>query len=93
VADCLRVELHAFGVQVGLVEPGVVDTDPWHEMNEVIDALEAGLDPEQRSLARRIRRLECADHPRDEGAAAHAWARRGLAPRHRGVSEAGGSQA
>lgn len=50
VADCLRVELHPFGVQVGLVEPGVVDTDPWHEMDEAIDALEAGLDPEQRSL-------------------------------------------
>ncbi|MBW9214720.1 SDR family oxidoreductase [Mumia sp. zg.B53] len=50
VADCLRVELHPFGVQVGLVEPGVVDTDPWHEMDEVIDVLEAGLDPEQRAL-------------------------------------------
>ncbi|KAA1424991.1 SDR family oxidoreductase [Mumia zhuanghuii] len=50
VADCLRVELHPFGVQVGLVEPGVIDTDPWHEMDQVIDQLEAGLDAEQRAL-------------------------------------------
>jgi NAD(P)-dependent dehydrogenase (short-subunit alcohol dehydrogenase family) len=50
VADCLRVELSPFGVQVGLVEPGVVDTDPWHEMDQLIDELEASLDPEQRAL-------------------------------------------
>jgi len=50
VADCLRVELRPFGVQVGLVEPGVIDTDPWHEMDETIDAIEAGLDPDHRSL-------------------------------------------
>ncbi|WP_370617178.1 SDR family oxidoreductase [Mumia sp. Pv 4-285] len=50
VADCLRVELHPFGVQVGLVEPGVIDTDPWHEMDQIIDELEAGLDAEQRAL-------------------------------------------
>lgn len=50
VADCLRVELAPFGVQVALVEPGVVDTDPWHEMDELVDALEAGLDPELRAL-------------------------------------------
>jgi NAD(P)-dependent dehydrogenase (short-subunit alcohol dehydrogenase family) len=50
VADCLRVELRPFGVQVGLVEPGVVDTDPWHEMDRLIDELEAGLDPEHRAL-------------------------------------------
>jgi NAD(P)-dependent dehydrogenase (short-subunit alcohol dehydrogenase family) len=50
VADCLRVELRPFGVQVGLVEPGVVDTDPWHEMDRFIDDLEARLDPEHRVL-------------------------------------------
>ncbi|CCH87015.1 Short-chain dehydrogenase/reductase SDR [Modestobacter italicus] len=50
VADCLRVELRPFGVQVGLVEPGVIDTDPWHEMDELIDGLEAGLEPEHREL-------------------------------------------
>jgi NAD(P)-dependent dehydrogenase (short-subunit alcohol dehydrogenase family) len=50
VADCLRVELSPFGVQVGLVEPGVVDTDPWHEMDQLIDELEAGLDAEHRAL-------------------------------------------
>ncbi len=49
-ADCLRVELRPFGVQVGLVEPGVIDTDPWHEMDELIDALESGLSPEHRRL-------------------------------------------
>ncbi len=50
VADCLRVELRPFGVQVALIEPGVIDTDPWHEMDQIIDALEAGLDPEHRKL-------------------------------------------
>ena len=50
VADCLRVELGPFGVQVALVEPGVVDTDPWHEMDAVIDALEARLPPDLRDL-------------------------------------------
>lgn len=49
-ADCLRVELRPFGVQVGLVEPGVIDTDPWHEMDQLIDDLEAGLDPQHRVL-------------------------------------------
>ncbi len=50
VADCLRVELRPFGVQVALVAPGVIDTDPWHQMDDVIDELEAGLDPEHRAL-------------------------------------------
>lgn len=49
-ADCLRVELRPFGVQVGLVEPGVIDTDPWHEMDQLIDGLEAGLDAKYRVL-------------------------------------------
>lgn len=50
VADCLRVELRPFGVQVGLVEPGVIDTDPWHRMDQLIDDLEAGLDLGHRTL-------------------------------------------
>ncbi len=50
VADCLRVELRPFRVQVGLVEPGVIDTDPWHEMDQLIDELEARLAPEHRAL-------------------------------------------
>jgi NAD(P)-dependent dehydrogenase (short-subunit alcohol dehydrogenase family) len=50
VADCLRVELRPFGVQVGLVEPGVTDTDPWHEMDRLLDELQAGLDPDLRAL-------------------------------------------
>jgi NAD(P)-dependent dehydrogenase (short-subunit alcohol dehydrogenase family) len=49
-ADCLRVELRPFGVQVGLVEPGVIDTDPWHEMDRLIDDVEAGFEPEHRRL-------------------------------------------
>jgi len=50
VADCLRVELRPFGVQVALVEPGVIDTDPWHDMDQTIDDLQAGLEPEHRAL-------------------------------------------
>jgi len=50
VADCLRVELGPFGVQVGLVEPGVIDTDPWRQMDGFIDGLEEGLQPEMRAL-------------------------------------------
>jgi NAD(P)-dependent dehydrogenase (short-subunit alcohol dehydrogenase family) len=45
VADCLRVELGPFGVGVAIVEPGVVDTDPWHGMDDLIDALEGALPP------------------------------------------------
>lgn len=50
VADCLRVELGPFGVQVALIEPGVVATDPWKEMDHLIAEFEAGLSPELRSL-------------------------------------------
>lgn len=50
IADCLRVELRPFGVQVALIEPGVIDTDPWHEMDDVLDHLEASLAPEHRAL-------------------------------------------
>jgi NAD(P)-dependent dehydrogenase (short-subunit alcohol dehydrogenase family) len=52
VADCLRVELGPFGVQVALIEPGVVDTDPWREMDQLLDELEDGLGPEHRTLYR-----------------------------------------
>ncbi|GGB99109.1 SDR family NAD(P)-dependent oxidoreductase [Cellulomonas carbonis] len=50
VADCLRVELSPFGVQVALVEPGVVATDPWKHMDDLLDELEADLEPGLRSL-------------------------------------------
>lgn len=50
VADCLRVELGPFGVQVALIEPGVVDTEPWHEMDALIDTLETALPPDLRTL-------------------------------------------
>jgi NAD(P)-dependent dehydrogenase (short-subunit alcohol dehydrogenase family) len=50
VADCLRVELAPFGVAVALVEPGVIDTDPWHRMDDLLDELEAGLDPRMAAL-------------------------------------------
>jgi NAD(P)-dependent dehydrogenase (short-subunit alcohol dehydrogenase family) len=50
VADCLRIELLPFGVQVALIEPGVIDTDPWHQADQLIDEFEAALDPEHRAL-------------------------------------------
>jgi NAD(P)-dependent dehydrogenase (short-subunit alcohol dehydrogenase family) len=50
VADCLRVELRPWGVQVVLVEPGVIDTDPWHQMSGLIDEVEVGMTPEHRAL-------------------------------------------
>ncbi|WP_394215252.1 SDR family oxidoreductase [Brachybacterium vulturis] len=50
VADCLRVELFPFGIQVALVEPGVIDTDPWHQMDELLDDLEGDLAPELKAL-------------------------------------------
>ncbi|MFP3712450.1 SDR family oxidoreductase [Puerhibacterium sp. TATVAM-FAB25] len=50
IADCLRVELRPFGVSVALVEPGVIDTEPWHRMDALIDDLEAALAPEMRAL-------------------------------------------
>lgn len=50
VADCLRVELAPFGVEVALVEPGVVDTDPWHEMDRILDDVEASLPADLREL-------------------------------------------
>ncbi|MFC5380475.1 SDR family oxidoreductase [Aquipuribacter nitratireducens] len=50
VADCLRVELRPSGVRVVLVEPGVVDTDPWREMDALLDGLEQRLAPEHREL-------------------------------------------
>ena len=50
IADCLRVELQPWGIRVVLVEPGVIDTDPWHEMEDLIADLEAGMSPEHRAL-------------------------------------------
>lgn len=50
VADCLRVELSPFGIRVVLVEPGVIDTEPWHRMGELLDELQAGLTPAHREL-------------------------------------------
>jgi len=47
-ADCLRIGLRPFGVQVALIEPGVIDTDAWREM-EQIPELEAGPDSEHRA--------------------------------------------
>jgi NAD(P)-dependent dehydrogenase (short-subunit alcohol dehydrogenase family) len=91
VADCLRVELHPFGVQVALIEPGVVDTDPWHQMDQLLDDLQARLDTEHRTLyaphfageRRLIQKIRRNAKPPERVAAAveHQLTRRRMRPR------------
>jgi NAD(P)-dependent dehydrogenase (short-subunit alcohol dehydrogenase family) len=50
IADALRVELRPWSMPVVLIEPGSIDTDLWRNALDDVDAAEAGLTPELRSL-------------------------------------------
>ena len=50
VADCLRVELAPFGVEVIAVEPGSIATDIWERGAQEASEMEAQMDEQQRSL-------------------------------------------
>jgi len=46
ITESLRHELHPFGIEVVLIEPGVVRTKIWDKGNETADRLEAEASPE-----------------------------------------------
>lgn len=50
IADALRIEVRPWGVDVVLVEPGVVDTDIWRQAEQTMDETEAALIPAHREL-------------------------------------------
>ena len=50
IADCLRVELRPFGVDVIAVEPGSIATDIWERGAENVRAMEEGMSAEHRRL-------------------------------------------
>jgi len=50
LADSLRVELRPWGIRVVIIEPGPVDTETWHEVDPIMDAMEARMTPEHREL-------------------------------------------
>jgi NAD(P)-dependent dehydrogenase (short-subunit alcohol dehydrogenase family) len=50
VADCLRVELRPSVSGSPSSSRASSTPTPWHQMDQLIDGLEAGLDPEHRSL-------------------------------------------
>lgn len=52
LADSLRIELRPWGVRVTLIEPGAIDTDIWRGALETVDAAEAQLSDEHRTLYR-----------------------------------------
>lgn len=52
-ADALRMELAPWGIRVVIVEPAQTDTDMWRTADTMVEELEAGLSPSQRSLYRR----------------------------------------
>ncbi|MEA2212756.1 MAG: hypothetical protein QOF83_2704 [Solirubrobacteraceae bacterium] len=50
LADALRIELRPWGIRVSLIEPGSIDTDLWRNVDQTVDAVEAGLRPDHRQL-------------------------------------------
>lgn len=58
LGDNLRRELHPWGIKVTLIEPGCIDTDPWRDMMNILDQIDAGLSPEHRDLYRSHRAMQ-----------------------------------
>ena len=52
-SDSLRVELHADGIRVALIEPGSIATEIWRKGDDTADQIEADLSPELRDRYRR----------------------------------------
>jgi NAD(P)-dependent dehydrogenase (short-subunit alcohol dehydrogenase family) len=50
IADALRVELHAFGIRVALIEPGAVDTPIWDKGQAEADTVEDRIPAHLREL-------------------------------------------
>ena len=50
IGDSLRQELHPWGIQVAIVEPGAIKTAIWHKANETVERLEREYPEEARSL-------------------------------------------
>ncbi|WP_324651818.1 SDR family oxidoreductase [Georgenia sp. H159] len=50
LADALRAELRPWHIRVSVVEPGPTDTDPWREIQRIIDDMEERMSPEHRDL-------------------------------------------
>lgn len=50
IGDALRIELRPWGIEVVLIEPGVVDTDIWRTAEETVDETAEALSPAQREL-------------------------------------------
>jgi NAD(P)-dependent dehydrogenase (short-subunit alcohol dehydrogenase family) len=54
IADGLRVELRAWGIDVVLIEPGSIDTDIWRSGEEQLDGTVAAMSDEHRRLYERL---------------------------------------
>jgi NAD(P)-dependent dehydrogenase (short-subunit alcohol dehydrogenase family) len=54
IADGLRVELRAWGIDVVLIEPGSIDTDIWRSGEEQLDSTVAAMSDEHRRLYERL---------------------------------------
>ncbi len=52
VTDALRIELHPFGIEVVIVEPGTIATPIWRKGAETFERIAPGLSPEVTALYR-----------------------------------------
>jgi NAD(P)-dependent dehydrogenase (short-subunit alcohol dehydrogenase family) len=50
LTDSLRVELQPWGIDVALIEPGAIATPIWGKTRKVVDALDAGWNPEMKTM-------------------------------------------
>jgi NAD(P)-dependent dehydrogenase (short-subunit alcohol dehydrogenase family) len=93
LADAMRVELRAWGIQVSLIEPGAIETDMWTTALDVADSTEAAMAPEHRDLyaphmvgiRKTIARTQKQTTPADKVAAAIERALTSTRPRARYV--------